>query len=761
MAHKAMITASVLLLVSAAGRLQAGEMTLPELIAALQANGAQILYSSALVNQQQKVEVAEIDLDTLREKLPDFGLALVERDGALLIMRESAEATPESIETPVEGPPRLETVIVTGSMHRLPYIGATSSAFSFTPETLQLLPTLGADAMRATMRLPGVASVGVSAKPRIRGGLQDELLVIQDGVELLEPFHLADYHSAYSSIDYHTIESLDVYTGGFPSRYGNRMSGVVDIQNEWQQDLYDTDIGISSFANFLHTRGEFGQQKPGNWLLSLRQGDLTDLTDYIDTRSGDPTYKDAAARVSLEWSPDLVLSTGLVYTEDDIVFEDLEENASSRIDTWYGWLGADWRINRSLAGRFTLSALDFKREKEQASFEIDEEDPGKGGFLDHRQKVQRAALRNDWSALAGNSHLEFGWQLEYNRADYDHRAFIDRGELAEILGTESEIERDINVDPDGWSGGIYGQWEVDVTPHLTLQPSLRWDFQNYYFDNSSEQQISPRLGLAYQLNDSARLRVSVGRFHQQEGIHELQVLDGIARFFAPQHSDQAVLGFHWQVGGAKLTTEIYYKKYGDQKGRFENIFNPFVLLPEMEPDRVGLWPEEALVQGFDLDGRFSVMERADGFFRYSYMEAQDRINGEWIDRRWSQQHTVNTGIAWRGETFSLSLALTWHSGWRSTQMPAFVPEDTVIPVESVLNNTVLDEYFSLDIGARKHWQLRRARVEIYADIVNVTDRKNQAGIDFDIEEVDGGYALTPDHETLLGRVPSIGITLSF
>lgn len=736
------------------------EMSLPQLIDSLQSREVHILYSSALVNESQRVRVEPVNLDALVEALAEHGLALEQRDGVFVVVRAN-EAHASKPPRPEPSTPVLESVIVTGSMHRLPYIGATSTAFSFSPEDLRLLPTLGSDAMRATLRLPGVASVGVSAKPRIRGGLQDELLVIQDGVELLEPFHLADYHSAYSSIDYHTIESLDVYTGGFPSRYGYRMSGVMDIRNEWQQDRYNTDIGVSSFANFLHTRGEFGQEKPTQWLLSLRQGDLTDLTDYIDTRSGDPTYKDAAARLSLEWSPDLVLSTGLVYAEDDIVFEDLEERASSKIDTWYGWLGADWRLNRSLASRLTLSALDFQREKKQASFEIDEEDPGKGGFLDHHQDVQRAALRNDWSAVVGSSHLEFGWQLEYNRADYDHLAYIDRGELAEILGTEDEIERAISVSPDGWSGGLYGQFEVDITPRLTLQPSLRWDFQNYYLDSSSEQQISPRLGIAYQWNDDTQLKLSAGRFHQQEGIHELQVVDGITRFFPPQYSDQLVAGMHWMAEGMELTAELYYKKYGDQKGRFENIFNPFVLLPEMEPDRVGLWPEDAVVRGLDLDGRLSLHKQMEGYFRYSYMDAQDRINREWVDRRWSQQHTVNTGVAWQGESFSVSLALTWHSGWRSTQMPAFVPEDTVIPVESVLNNTELDDYVSLDFGARKHWELPRMRIEVYADIVNLTDRKNQAGIDFDIEEVDGGYSLTPDHETLLGRVPSIGITLSF
>jgi hypothetical protein len=65
------------------------------------------------------------------------------------------------------------------------------------------------------------------------------------------------------------------------------------------------------------------------------------------------------------------------------------------------------------------------------------------------------------------------------------------------------------------------------------------------------------------------------------------------------------------------------------------------------------------------------------------------------------------------------------------------------------------------VGARKHWKLRSARVEIYADIVNITDHGNSAGFDFDVQEVEGGYLLRQDHETLLGLVPSVGITLSF
>ena len=82
-------------------------------------------------------------------------------------------------------------------------------------------------------------------------------------------------------------------------------------------------------------------------------------------------------------------------------------------------------------------------------------------------------------------------------------------------------------------------------------------------------------------------------------------------------------------------------------------------------------------------------------------------------------------------------------------------------METVLNNTDLRDYLSIDIGARKSWEWGPTRIQIFADISNVTDRQNQAGIDFDVEDVPGGYEITPDQETLLGRVTSVGIILSF
>lgn len=735
-------------------------LPLAKIIAALKAQGHSIIYSNSVVASDIELQVDHLNLNTLREALQTRGLTLEAQAGVWVIQRagelqqeRGEDITPSSVaELPV-----LETVIVTGSVHRFPVDTAASSLHSFGSYEMSQIPALGSDAMRMALRLPGMSSVGISAKPQIRGGLSDELLVIQDGVELLEPFHLADYHSPFSSIDYRTIESMDVYTGGFPSRYGNRMSGVMDIQNNWQDAEYDTDIGISSFANFIHTRGSVAQEQSTQWLLSVRQGDLTKLSDYIETESGDPTYLDASARVNAAISDDVRLSAGVVYAEDDIVFSGVPERASSNIETAYVWARLETQLSPTLRNQFTASWLDFQRVKKLDSVEPE----GKGGFLDHRQTIQRLALRNDWSALHKQAHWEFGWQAEYNQADYEHVSSFDRGILSDILSNERVVERNTSLQPSGWSGGMYLQGEWRPWESLVVQPSLRWDMQNYYLQQEAQYQLSPRFGAEFTVSQDISARVSIGRYNQPEGIHELQLLDGVNRYFKPQHSDQAVAGFEWSKGAFDFVFEYYYKRYNNQKTRFENTFNPFVLLPELEPDRVALSPSRARAKGLDVDLSWRFDENLSWQFRYSHMNAQDRLLGHWVDRRWSQRNTFNFAMVLERGPFTLSTAANWHSGWRTTTLPELVEAGTEIPIEAVLNNSKQREYFSLDVSASKNWKIGDTRLQAYIDVSNLTDRNNQAGVDFDVSEVEGSYLLIRDRETLLGRVTSMGLTLSF
>lgn len=655
--------------------------------------------------------------------------------------------------------PKIATVIVTGSRYRLPHRSSTGSSTTYSAEEMSLVPALGGDSMRVATRLPGVSSVGVSARPRIRGGLQDELLVLVDGVELLDPFHLADFQSIFSSIDDRTVDAIDVYTGGFPARYGNRMSGVMEVTTTGQRAKPGTELGVSMFSALINTRGRT-ESGDTTWLASARRGNLDLLTNRVNSRSGDPKYFDAYARVGHRLNDSAELFVGGFFSRDDVILKDDEETAESDIDSRYTWLRLDVDHSAGIASTSVLTYVWSNRDKQQFS---PDEDEDSAGFLDYTQRTRKYSGRSDWSYSLDEHLMEFGAQVEYAKSEYDAVALIDRGALSDAIGRPRVEAFDIHEHPDGWSGGIYWSGEFVVFDVLTVQPGLRWDFQNYYHRAGFTDQISPRLGLKYALRDNLDLRLDAGRFYQPEGIHEMQASDGIDHFFAPQRADHFIAALEWSPMPAwDVRVEGYHKRYQRTKTRFENMFNPFVLLPELEPDRVAISPSRARATGYDVETSRLFSDVLSASLRYSYMDADDRINGTWISRRWSQRHTVNAMASWRFETFSVSAALTWHSGWRTSEPPDTLAAGEELPLERLLNNKELKDYVSFDLSASKWWQVGRSRITTYADITNVFNRDNAAGIDYDVEELDdGSFVFTPDRETLLPVIVSVGILVSF
>jgi hypothetical protein len=93
----------------------------------------------------------------------------------------------------------LNEVIVTPSHFRLLEEQPESRQF-LSREEVRQMPHAADDLYRAVKRLPGAAGGDFTAKINVRGGEQDELLVILDGLELYEPFHLKDFQSVFSII---------------------------------------------------------------------------------------------------------------------------------------------------------------------------------------------------------------------------------------------------------------------------------------------------------------------------------------------------------------------------------------------------------------------------------------------------------------------------------------------------------------------------------------------------------------------------------
>ena len=94
-------------------------------------------------------------------------------------------------------------------------------------------------------------------------------------------------------------------------------------------------------------------------------------------------------------------------------------------------------------------------------------------------------------------------------------------------------------------------------------------------------------------------------------------------------------------------------------------------------------------------------------------------------------------------------------------MPESIDSGSSLDPITVLNNEELRGYLALDLGLRYSWKMPASLLTIYADLSNVLDRNNVAGLDYDIEEEDDEITFVPNRDTLLPFIPTIGFRLAF
>lgn len=147
-----------------------------------------------------------------------------------------------------------------------------------------------------------MSSGDFSAHFSIRGGRHDETLIILDGLELYEPYHLKDFNEgAISIIDSEAIDGVELMTGGFPAAYGNKMSGVFNMdtrKSKAESPKYS--VGLSFMYARAKAEGTFADNK-GSWLFSDRRGYL----DLIFTIMGQndhpsPAYYDVFGKIEYD-----------------------------------------------------------------------------------------------------------------------------------------------------------------------------------------------------------------------------------------------------------------------------------------------------------------------------------------------------------------------------------------------------------------------------------------------------------------------------
>ena len=106
------------------------------------------------------------------------------------------------------------------------------------------------DILKAIQLLPGVQSSEGSSGFYVRGGGPDQNLILLDGVPVYNASHLGGLFSVFNA---DAIKSVRLIKGGFPARFGGRLSSVVQIdmkEGNSKEFKGDATLGLVSSKNW-------------------------------------------------------------------------------------------------------------------------------------------------------------------------------------------------------------------------------------------------------------------------------------------------------------------------------------------------------------------------------------------------------------------------------------------------------------------------------------------------------------------------------
>jgi hypothetical protein len=668
-----------------------------------------------------------------------------------------AGTTATLVVTLMEAVVKLEEVVVTASRYDLESRAQPSTA-DFSREDIENFLTLGDDALRVAQRLPGVANNGFSARPYMRGGAPNEVAVHLDGVRLMEPYHLRDFQSVFSAIDERIVDHVAVHAGGMPAEYGDALSGLMVVEPR-EPTAIENELGLSVLYTSMLTSGVFAEDR-ASWLFSVRDSNLDQVvTDNI----GQPSYSDVFLRMSVDLGSKHRLVFADLSFDDDIVFtleddaDDLE-HAASDTDAHEAWLKLESQWTEKLSSSTWAYATSVRSERREDVADLAE----LVGSVDDRRKIEAVAVKQSWQQVASDRQLRrFGFEVEQREAEYHYSSVAHRRGLLGTLVDEPFLARESALAPQGDSYAVYFEDRLRFGERVVADLGVRWDRQNYLPTEDADDRYSPRLSLLVQLTGRDDLRLSYGRFFQAEGLLDLQVEDGVTDFSPAQRSAHSIVSLEHRFPEITVRTELYYKATNDVRPRFENLFEPLVVAPELRASRVLVTPERARSNGLEL---FVSSEKPVSWWAgVSLANADDIIAGASVPRSWDQDRALNAGVSWAAGPWRISAAASAHRGWPATEVS--VVDDAAgepVAVTGPRNAVRLRNVRKLDFGASREFALGSTALEFFAEISNLTNRENPCCLVYeDAIAADGSPTLVGEERGQAGITGNIGLLWQF
>lgn len=715
----------------------------------------------------------------------------------------------------------LQEVVVTGqNTSKQSVLSTQMGALEINQQTLRSTPVMfgEADIIKTLQLTPGVSSgTEGTAGMYVRGGNVDENLFLIDGNPVYQINHIGGIFSAFNP---EAISGMDFFKSGFPSRYGGRLSSVVDVHTkEGNMKEYHGSATIGLISGNLNFEGPIVKDRT-SFNISLRRTWLDVLSAPALAIANKITKKDGIRTRARYAFHDLNLKVNHIFNDRSRMYFSLyngndvlkggtsdfnsrgsDDHFNYDTDLSLRWgnimatAGWTYVFNNRLFGKVSGVFTRYHSRLKSTEHNTD----GREGDADYYESfsenitntgITDVGLRTSFDYLpAPAHHIRFGgdylmhrFRPEYNRSS----SWIKDEEVSAEIG--GEYANDLLW---GHEAGVFAEDDWSLCDAVRVNAGLRFSLFNV--QGKTYTGLEPRLSMRWLLGENLSFKASYSRMNQYVHLISNSFISlptdawmPVTRKLKPLISDQVSAGFYYNLNkDYNFSVEGYYKTLDNLlEYRDGHTFTPSFVN----------WEDKLTAgEGRSYGAEFMVRKetgRTTGWIGYglSWADRQfDELNlGKRFPARFDNRHKLNIVVmhkispkveisaAWSyasGNHVTLSLENyeeLGHIGRHNYQggYPYYGSYGTIDYFDG-RNNYQLPAYHRLDLGLKIYRPKKKGRMGIWTiSIYNVYSRMNPFMItksDKKVVDPEGSYKYVPAFRTIgiMPIIPSVSYTYKF
>ena len=447
------------------------------------------------------------------------------------------------------------------------------------------------DVLRALQLLPGVSGGGEGQSGiYVRGGGPDQNLILLDGVPVYNASHLFGFFSVFNA---DAIKDVSLIKGGFPARYGGRLSSVIEINmKEGNENEFHGEGSIGIIASKLTLEGPIKKGR-SSFIVSGRRTYIDILARPLikaafrsDGSSGVAGYyfDDVNAKINYRLSDKDRLYLSYYGGGDQFYLRFSEKSGSFGGPTRYedefsnglGWGNrtAALRWNHIFTPKLfanttaTFSRYRFNTDFGAESFSYDDQGRLTDSdifSLDYFSGIRDLALKVDFDYIPDPDHyVRFGANaIVHTFQPGQFRSLISSQSPSDTSRFESNfIEPDIHAT----EYALYAEDDWKVTDRLRLNAGLH--FSGFALKDKPYFSLQPRFNARYMFDGDWSVKAAFSTMQQYIHLLTNETIGLPTDLWLPSTKKVAPQR-SWQValGGAKTlrknyecSVEVFYKE---------------------------------------------------------------------------------------------------------------------------------------------------------------------------------------------------------